>query len=196
MYEFPFLLRVPVMSHDALQAYGNKFNSPDVPDVSEIVTRISLVHGKVGQLEFEVRKENPWPTDNVDKFIDTLLKGHATDSMIGRNDVPWQGQIAAPQQETPKQVEPPKGSEVQGSTVQPTRRLGRPKKDGDAPLEPSSAPQPPPPKPAPAGTARPLPSFLQQQTKEEPVLDKQPAAPTSMPSDLQAALQRTFNLKA
>jgi hypothetical protein len=196
MYEFPFLLRVPVMSHDALQTYGNKFRGKQF-DVSDVVTRISFAHGQVGRLEFEARKESPWVSDNVETLIETLLNGHATDSLIGRNDVPIQGQIAAPQQEPltiQHEVQKEASSEVGDKPpASLPRKLGRPKKDGGTPLESSPAPQPPPPKPAPAGTARPLPSFLQPQTKAEP--DKQPEPPTNLASDLQAALTRTFNLK-
>jgi hypothetical protein len=219
LYDFPFQLRVPVMSHAALQAYGNKFEQVEARgkfDVSDVVTRISFAHGKVGQLEFEVRKESPWVTDELDSFIDRLLDSKITDAMVGRNDVPVQGKIAPPAQPAPRQIEA-KPSPIQTRTAATTPVDGTPlggvgvdsppaprtrtRRLASKPAEVAAAPPPEEAKPAPVATARPLPSFLQPKGESPPkengsTLTRQPAASdTAPPSELQAALEAAFNLK-
>lgn len=199
MYPFPFQLRVPVMSHEALQVYGNKFRSQQF-DVSDVVTRISFKHGEVGKLEFEARKESPWATDAVDALVTELLDGKTTDNLVGRNDVPIQGQIAAPS----VQIKPvPSIAATAAAEISEPKKPGRPRKLAGKPAADAAVPPTPEAKPAPVATARPLPSFLQPQKGDPPLAQghdslphKQPVAPpTQPPSELQAALAKAFNLK-
>jgi hypothetical protein len=93
-YDMPFLLRVPVMSHDNLRVYGDKFKGQQF-DVSDIYTRISFVHGQVGQLDFNPIPSNaPWVSEADAKKIDDFLARKVTDALVGRGDTPVQGQIA------------------------------------------------------------------------------------------------------
>jgi hypothetical protein len=193
LYDFPFQLRVPVMSHAALQAYGNKFRGQKF-DVSDVVTRISFAHGKVGQLEFEARKESPWISDELDAFIDEMLDKKATDALVGRNDVPVQGKLAAPAQ---RQIEA-----KPEDPVPPLPPRTRAKKLTSKPAEDAAAMPQEEAKPAPVATARPLPSFLQPAKGASPpekvsTLTRQPvdSTQTAPPSELQAALEAAFNLK-
>jgi hypothetical protein len=197
LYNFPFQLRVPVMSHAALQAYGNKFRGQQF-DVSDVVTRISFAHGKVGQLEFEARKQSPWATDEVDALVNKILDSKVTDSLVGRNDVPIQGQLAAPTQPSAQLVPAP--SIAAAVEAAEPKKPGRPKKLVSKPAESAPALPSQEAKPAPVAAARPLPSFLQPQKGDPPQVGqgetKQPvAAPSQAPSELQAALERAFNLK-
>jgi hypothetical protein len=87
--DFPFLLRVPVMSHENLRAYSAKFAGQDF-DVSDVVTRITFVHGQVGQLDFAAAGFTDQPTEDlVQKFLAAKL----TDGLVGRGDVPWRGEV-------------------------------------------------------------------------------------------------------
>jgi hypothetical protein len=91
-YDFPFLLRVPVMSHENLRVYGDKFKGQkfDVPDV---VTRVTFVHGAVGQLDFAAVGFTDDPTDAT---VQLWRKEKRADGLLGVGDVPIQGQLAAP----------------------------------------------------------------------------------------------------
>jgi hypothetical protein len=208
LYDFPFQLRVPVMSHAALQAYGNKFEQVEARgkfDVSDVVTRISFAHGKVGQLEFEVRKESPWVTDELDSFIDRLLDSKITDAMVGRNDVPVQGKLSRPisqpisQLSSPEKAGKPEPEPAPAETTPAPRT--RTRRLASKPAEVAAAPPPEEAKPAPVATARPLPAFLQPKGESPPkengsTLARQPvASDTAPPSELQAALEAAFNLK-
>jgi hypothetical protein len=195
LYDFPFQLRVPVMSHAALQAYGNKFQQVEARgkfDVSDVITRISFKHGVQQQLEFEVRKEFPWVTDELDVFIDKLLDSKITDALVGRNDVPIQGKLAAPAQ---RQIE----ARPEDPVPLPPRT--RTKKLASKPAEDAAALSQEEARPAPVATARPLPGFLQPAkgaSSPESTLTRQPVDSTSEtapPSELQAALQAAFDLK-
>lgn len=105
-YDFPFLLRVPVMSHENLRAYSAKFAGQDF-DVSEVVTRVTFVHGQVGQLDFAAAGFTDEGTEaQVQKFLDARI----TDALVGRGDVPWNGvtqgtQIAPRTAETVARIE-------------------------------------------------------------------------------------------
>lgn len=91
-WDFPFLLRVPVMSHENLRQYGDKFRGQDF-DVSEVVTRVSFVHGAVGQLQFEA---TGFTDDETEEVISKLLADKRTDSLVGRGDLPVSAELAAP----------------------------------------------------------------------------------------------------
>src|ERR1700758_699396 len=102
-YNFPFLLRVPVMSHDNLRAYGDKFKGQQF-DVSDVVTRITFVHGQVGQLDFNAAG---FTDEGTEALIQKFLAAHVTDGLVGRGDKPWTGALPAPQQEAPGKLQAP-----------------------------------------------------------------------------------------
>jgi hypothetical protein len=200
LYDFPFQLRVPVMSHAALQAYGNKFQQIEARgkfDVSDVITRISFKHGVQQQLEFEVRKEFPWVTDELDVFIDKLLDSKITDALVGRNDVPIQGQLSRPisQLSGPEKAGKPADEPVPLPPRTRTKKIVS--KLAGSVIVPSQEEA----RPAPVATARPLPGFLQPAkgaSSPESTLTRQPVDSTSEtapPSELQAALQAAFDLK-
>lgn len=89
-WDFPFLLRVPVMSHENLRQYGDKFRGQDF-DVSEVITRVSFVHGAVGQLQFEA---TGFTDDETEETIAKLLADKRTDSLVGRGDLPVSAELA------------------------------------------------------------------------------------------------------
>jgi hypothetical protein len=90
-YDFPFLLRVPIMSHENLRVYSDKFKGKDF-DVSDVVTRVSFVHGAVGVLDFEAVD---FTGDDVEALVQKAIESHVTDAMIGRGDMPVQGSVPA-----------------------------------------------------------------------------------------------------
>lgn len=93
---FPFLLRVPVMSHENLQLYGLEFQPDDVVfDMHEVVTRISFAPrtgdaSKNFVLQFQAAG---FTDESTDAVIKQFLDDHRTDAMLGRGDIPWQGEI-------------------------------------------------------------------------------------------------------
>jgi hypothetical protein len=194
-YDMPFLLRVPVMSHDNLRVYGDKFKGQQF-DVSDIYTRISFVHGQVGQLDFNPIPSNaPWVSEADAKKIDDMLAKHLTDALVGRGDTPVQGQIAAPAAAV----------QLQNSTAPAT-----PAQLAPAPTASPFAQQAEPPKPkrtrqpkaepaaAPAGDEN-IPPFLRRAA--EPVqtapTQKNTGIVNDAPSpgaDLDAALANVFGL--
>lgn len=94
--DFPFLLRVPVMSHENLRAYSAKFAGQEF-DVSDVVTRISFVPGETGMLDFAAAGFTDQPTEDL---IQKFLAGKLTDGLVGRGDVPWKGEVRQVAQET------------------------------------------------------------------------------------------------
>ena len=92
-YEMPFLLRVPPNSRTNFRGYVNKFVGQPA-DISDVTTRITFEPGGIGTLHFDAVG---WLDENtVLPLRDQLIAAHATDSMIGRTDMPIQGTIAAP----------------------------------------------------------------------------------------------------
>lgn len=121
-YDFPFLLRVPVMSHENLRAYSAKFGGQDF-DVSEVVTRITFVHGQVGQLDFAAAGFTDEGTEAlVTKFLDQKI----TDALVGRGDQVWSGQAAQIAQQRPLAPVPAQLAGAQAATApfQPTQAGG------------------------------------------------------------------------
>lgn len=133
--DFPFLLRTPVMSHENLRAYSAKFGGQDF-DVSEVVTRVTFVHGQVGQLDFAAAGFTDEATEaQVQKFLDAKL----TDALVGRGDQVWGGearQIAPRTAETVARIEPPLAS------AQPAASQG-PAATGSAPFATGQAAEAP-----------------------------------------------------
>jgi hypothetical protein len=188
-YDFPFLLRVPVMSHDNLRAYGDKFKGQKF-DVSDVVTRITFVHGQVGQLDFNVAG---FTDEGTEALIQKFLAQHLTDGLVGRGDRPWTGALPAPQQD--REPDPrPLLAPVQSA---PSAPISTP-----APILPSAAETPAKrnrrkaadaPAPAPIDTS--LPPFLQrQQPAGQPQHGIQQNAPPPN-AELESALANVFGLK-
>ena len=118
-WDFPFLLRVPVMSHENLRVYGDKFRGQEF-DVSEVITRVSLVHGAVGQLDFQALG---FTDDETEALVQKVLASHITDALIGRGDLVVQGALPAPGlHQDPALNSPPQSLQAQPlpvSNVQP-----------------------------------------------------------------------------
>jgi hypothetical protein len=190
-YDFPFLLRIPVMSHENLRAYSTKFAGQDF-DVSDVVTRISFVHGQVGQIDFQAAGFTAQATEDA---IQKFLAAHVTDALIGRGDLPWKGearQIAAPAaqaaqmpfptqmpfstQEPTAQAQPANVAPFPQAQPEPTRR-GRKLKEQASPLDTS------------------IPPFLQRAAPQAatPAHGIQAAPPPN--AEMEAALANVFGLK-
>lgn len=146
--KFPFLLRVPIMSHDNLRVYGQKFAGQKF-DVSDVVTRIGFVHGRVGVLDFEAVG---FTDDVTEALIQSFIAEHKGDALIGRGDVPWNGQRAA-EIEAPRTVgKAPElaasyGQGSQGTAVQQTDPHKQTAQQAD-PTKPKRGRPPATPKPA------------------------------------------------
>lgn len=149
-YEMPFLLRIPPGSRTNFRQYVNKFVGQPI-DLCDVITRISYEPSGVGVLQFQA-------VGYVDEAMfgqaEKLIATKATDAMIGRNDLPIQGQLAAPAQ-APQIEHQPAGPFV--PTVAPQA------------ASPSSAPQQ-----WPSGT------HIQQGT---PTAGAPASAPTASPSN-------------
>lgn len=127
-FNFPFQLRVPVMSHSGLQAYSAQFSTGEF-DVSDVITRITFVDGKTGELEFNFadygQEDPPFIDEPAAKLRDQMLAEKKTDVLIGRLDVPWQGALPGQTQQqlpAPRKVAQPQ----QPRTAAPQTQAGRP----------------------------------------------------------------------
>lgn len=104
-YEMPFLLRVPPNSRTNFRGYVNKFIGQPI-DVCDVTTRITFEPGGIGTLHFDA-------IGYIDEATfgqrEKLSAAHATDSMVGRTDLPREGALAAPvpQAQIEQQVQPP-----------------------------------------------------------------------------------------
>lgn len=172
-FNFPFQLRVPVMSHSALQSYTANFRASDNEDegydVSDVVSRISFVEGETGELEFDFAQYNQ--PENEPFFIDAttmelrddLLEAKKTDALIGRNDVPWSGALPAPREQAalapPKpaaQAAPPPARPLVQPPVPQRPAFGAPAAAGfTAPAKPVRGRPRKPAEPAPNGGFQP-----------------------------------------
>lgn len=164
---FPFLLRIPVMSHDNFRNYLTKFQGQDF-DVSEVVTRIYFVERAVGQLNFSAVG---FLTPDRNTAVDDILAKKITDTLVGRNDQPITalppGQLDTPkfpelQQRVPEQVHASAVPTPEPIFGQPTlhqeaakKSRGRPRKndgEGNVPVNPTPKPKPLAPQQAPFAT--------------------------------------------
>lgn len=184
-HEMPFLLRIPPNSLKNYRAYAEQFRGQSF-DMNHVVTRLSFI--SQGTLAFI-------PAAFVDQATfdkgEKLLDAKATDSMIGRTDVPIQGALPAPVvQPAPQSAEAPQpvvqpalqtgAMQQNGASPQPAGR-GRGRRraaetpaalqaaPAQAPFMPSAA-LPPSPQPVPA-----QPAFVQ--TAASPVAPIQPPQP-------------------
>lgn len=181
-WEFPFLLRVPVMSHENLRVYGDKFKGQEF-DVSDVVTRIAFVHGQVGQIDFAA---TGFTDDATEALIQKLLDSRVTDSLIGRGDMAVQSLLPPP---SPAQIGPQQAASP--SPPQPVLPQSKPAKRERKKAE------------TPAVAAGPfsrapddsIPPFLRRDNGTGP---GQTAIQQNVPApndDLQAALDNVFSLK-
>lgn len=91
-YDMPFLLRIPPNSRNGFRGFVNKFVGQQV-DVSDVVTRISFEQGSIGTLRFEAAS---YIDEATYAHREKLMAAKATDSMIGRTDLPRQDALPAP----------------------------------------------------------------------------------------------------
>jgi hypothetical protein len=192
-WDFPFLLRVPVMSHDNLRAYGDKFKGQEF-DVSDVTTRITFVHGHTGQLDFNALG---FTDDEIEALVQKVLAAKMTDSLVGRGDVPVQGVLPAPQEARP--LPPPAQSAPFPSTPTATAQTesalpataASSSKRGRKPKAEPAAPAGGPFGGAPAEPG--VPPFLQRAATPAPQHGIQTNAP-SPTAEMDAALQSVFGL--
>lgn len=195
--EFPFLLRVPVMSHDNLRAYGDKFRGQQF-DVSDVVTRITFVHGQVGQLDFAAAGFTDQATEDL---VQKFLVSKVTDALVGRGDRPWTGALPPPKEEAERAPETVARQVAAPAAQAPATPFAPAQEDTPAPrtrkprtprAEPAQAA---PPAASPADTG--LPPFLQRQQPAAPAAPAQAAiqqAPAPN-AELENALANVFGLK-
>lgn len=201
--DFPFLLRVPVMSHENLRAYSAKFAGQEF-DVSDVVTRISFVPGETGMLDFAAAGFTDQPTEDL---IQKFLAGKLTDGLVGRGDVPWKGELRqVAQQEAARPLPAPMApagtqhASPFGATEgaqQPAQEAPRRTRRTKAQIEADNAQQ----APAPAGgTVGGIPPFLQRTAPAQhlpastaPAHGINPGAPPPN-AELESALANVFGL--
>jgi hypothetical protein len=198
-FNFPFQLRVPVMSHNSLATYSNEFKAGDA-DVSDVVTRITFVDGKTGELSFDFadfgQEDLPYIDEGAMKLRDDILESKKTDVLVGRNDVPWSGALPASKEQAV--LAPPKPAAQAASTPRPTPApqprpaFGATGAAGEAPKRGrgrpagSTKPQPPSNGFAPAKQAEASPQH------EDPSFGIQEGAEPD--TELSAALDEVFKL--
>jgi len=121
--EWPFLLRVPIMSREDLDRYLVSFVGHQF-DVNRVWTRISFVHGLQGRITFDTT----YTFDKRYSFIDPttaaitkrIMDARMTDELVGRNDVVWQGPAMIASTPTPALTQPSNPSTPGGGTLPPT----------------------------------------------------------------------------
>lgn len=108
--DIAFLLRVPPNSLGNLRDYVHKFKGQQF-DIRDVVTRISFEQGQLGTLTFVA-------VTVIDELLckqrETLLNAKATDTIVGRGDLPRETSLAA----NPAPVQAVGSSEIaQGSAA-------------------------------------------------------------------------------
>lgn len=117
-YEMPFLLRLPPNSRTNFRGYVNKFAGQQI-DLCDVTTRISFEQGVIGTLQFAAVGLIDEPT-YVQR--EKLAAAKATDSMIGRTDLPRQEALAAPAAQPQigaQQGHPAEAAAIGGAPFQP-----------------------------------------------------------------------------
>src|ERR1039458_10055505 len=141
-FNFPFQLRVPVMSHASLATYSNEFKAGDA-DVSDVITRVTFVEGKTGELSFDFADfgTNDLPYIDVATMTlrDDMLETKKTDVLVGRNDVPWSGALPASKEQ--QVLAPPKPAAQAAPTPRPTPTPQTPRPAFGAPGAAGEAPK-------------------------------------------------------
>ncbi len=145
IHEAAFLFRVPIMSHKNLQSYGDKFKGQNF-DLTQVITRVSFVHGEVGLLQFEgVAKIDA----DTEVLVEQIMSTGATDALVGRGDKPVQQVLPAPQAGQAQQVLPapqtappapaplsPFEQQAAPASTPPAKRGRKPKTEAPSPLTP------------------------------------------------------------
>lgn len=100
----PWLLRVPVMSHDNLAKYAHSFAGQQF-DVTDLWTRVTIVpqqgagYALTFEPSFKYDQSKGFVDEQVAQLTDGWVQARMTDQVIGRGDPPWTGQaLAAPVQ--------------------------------------------------------------------------------------------------
>jgi hypothetical protein len=150
-YEMPFLLRLPPNSRTNFRGYVNKFAGQQI-DLCDVTTRISFEQGVIGTLQFAAVGLIDEPT-YVQR--EKLAAAKATDSMIGRTDLPRQEALAAPAAQ-------PQIAAVQGHPGQESAPIG------GAPFQPFAAP------PASAPMQAPMQAPVQQAPVQQEAVQQPP----------------------
>jgi hypothetical protein len=203
--DMAFTLRVPPNSIDSFKSYGKEvagYGEVTLPwsqqkenlDLPLVVTRVSFVEGEIGKLQFK-------PIGYIDETIDGLigrLDEGQVDTLIGRDDEPWDGALPPASSMSPL---PPASSMSPlppaqslptpfAAPAEATRPRGRPKKQPEA----QSAPAPFL-APAQAAPAKPeLPPFIRrgEENSPKPSFGIQAAPPPN--AELDNMLQAAFGL--
>jgi hypothetical protein len=161
----PWLLRVPVMSHDNLAKYAHSFAGQQF-DVTDLWTRITIVpqqgagYALTFEPSFKYDQSKGFVDEQVAKLTDGWVQARMTDQVIGRGDPPWTGQLA--------------GARASQEALQ-------------APTTAAALPSPRPAAPsAPAGfqmpAAPPAQQAVQQPHQPGPTFPQAPAAPAQTPT--------------
>jgi hypothetical protein len=145
-FNFPFQLRVPVMSHAALATYSNEFKANSA-DVSDVITRVTFVG--TGEIAFDFADYgNSTDVDGVlmacidaatMTLRDDMLESKKTDVLVGRNDVPWSGALPAPKEQ--QALAPPKPAAQAAPSTRPTPTPQTPRPAFGAPGAAGEAPK-------------------------------------------------------
>jgi hypothetical protein len=113
-------------------------------DISDTVTRLSFEPKVTGVLLFTPAQTPQggviWIDENTAKAREAALTGKATDLLVGRNDIPIQGQLAAPKQEAiaAPAEQPAFGQGTQGQAQAPAGRKRRATAEAAPPAQPSN----------------------------------------------------------
>ena len=181
IHEAAFLIRIPVMSHDNLAAYGRKFKGQDF-DITQVITRVSFVHGSVGLLDFNAIAR---VDDENDALIDKICDSHTTDVLVGRGDKPIQQMLAPPKEEAKPLPPPPPSGQAPQAQAAPFAEQAQPKQTRTRKPKTEAAPAGPF---APAQDGS-IPPFLQRQAPSQTGIAANPPAP---PAELNEAINRLF----
>jgi hypothetical protein len=139
-----FMLRVPPNSIDPFKSYGKMIaglepavlpwtGQKENLDLPLVVTRVSFAEGEVGKLQFA-------PLGYINAEIDSLIEeldDAAVDTIVGRDDVPWDGALIETKPQAPSVPMPP-----------PNPRIEPPAPTFAQPPEPPKKPRGRPPKAA------------------------------------------------
>jgi hypothetical protein len=181
-HDTPFLLRIPPNSLKNYRAYAEQFRGQQF-DMDNVITRLSFI--SQGTLAFIPCNFAP---QAMIAQTDKLIAAKATDSMVGRLDVPVQGALPAPQpvgQAAPAAVPFVPAAEAPAN---------QPAAFQTAPAGPAAAPAAnPAPAPAPPRRRRNTAAAAPAQAPQQPVQTQAPfmEQPSSAPA---AQPQPTFGM--
>jgi hypothetical protein len=150
--DMAFTLRIPPNSIDSFKNYGKEvagYGEVTLPwsqqkenlDLPLVVTRVSFVEGEIGKLQF---KPIGYINEEIDNLIGRLDEGQV-DTLIGRDDEPWDGAAievrpqAAPLPPPPAPSLPPP---LAAAPAEATRPRGRPRRQPEAQSAPAPFPAP------------------------------------------------------